>query len=80
MTEGAIDPRVCPLCGSANACGVAAGAENCWCFSSSISGEVLKQVPAAAKARACVCAACAAGQSKSAESSVDAPSDSPPRR
>ncbi|HEY2410113.1 MAG TPA: cysteine-rich CWC family protein [Polyangiaceae bacterium] len=75
MTEGVIDPRACPLCGGANACGVAAGAESCWCFSSSISGELLKQVPAPVKGRACVCAACAAGQSQSAPSSADAPSD-----
>ncbi|WP_437927803.1 cysteine-rich CWC family protein [Sorangium sp. So ce291] len=53
------DPSRCPLCGEANACGMAEGASTCWCFETSIPAEVLERVPEAARGVACVCRACA---------------------
>lgn len=59
---GTADPRRCPLCGEGNACGMAAGAGTCWCFSATIPPEVLERVPAEARGEACVCRTCASGQ------------------
>jgi hypothetical protein len=58
--SAAVDPRRCPLCGEANACGMAAGKGVCWCMSMKIPPEVLEQVPAVARDEACVCERCAA--------------------
>jgi hypothetical protein len=55
----ALDTTRCPLCGSGNACGMAAGKEDCWCFHAEISAEVLERVPAEARNKACVCQGCA---------------------
>lgn len=60
MTE-ALTSR-CPLCGEPNACGMAAGAETCWCMSTEIPASVLERIPPEAREQACVCAACAAGK------------------
>jgi Cysteine-rich CWC len=57
-----VDPRRCPLCGSGNACGMAEGAESCWCFEATIPAEVIDRVPAEARAVACVCQGCARGE------------------
>jgi len=54
-----LDPARCPLCGSGNACGMAAGKSDCWCFEAEIPAEVLERVPAQAKGAACVCQGCA---------------------
>ena len=43
------DPRRCPLCGDLNACGIAAGEKNCWCFTELVSPEILKKIPAGAR-------------------------------
>jgi hypothetical protein len=43
--------RVCPRCGAAFVCGVAAGAERCWCFE-------LPPVMAVRADTACLCPAC----------------------
>jgi Cysteine-rich CWC len=61
MTEPAIDPRRCPLCGNGNACGMAEGASTCWCFHAHIPAEVTERVPAEARDRACVCQGCSSG-------------------
>ncbi|WP_437782112.1 cysteine-rich CWC family protein [Sorangium sp. So ce1097] len=57
-----VDPSRCPLCGEANACGVAEGATSCWCFETSIPAKVLERVPQEAQGVACVCRACATGR------------------
>jgi hypothetical protein len=61
MTELSSDVRHCPLCGSLNDCGVAAGKPTCWCFEEAIPDNVLDKVPAEARGRMCVYRACATG-------------------
>ena len=58
--SAAVDPSRCPLCGDANACGMAAGKADCWCMSAKIAPEVLARVPPAARDEVCVCERCAA--------------------
>jgi hypothetical protein len=67
MTSEAVDPSRCPLCGEDNTCGMAAGAGTCWCFATSVPGEVLERVPPALRGIACVCEACASGRRSPAE-------------
>jgi hypothetical protein len=50
--------RRCPLCGGDNACGRARG-QDCWCFSTPMSREVLDRV-APRVSDVCVCQSCAA--------------------
>ena len=63
----AIDPAICPLCGSTNMCAMeiakATGKplERCWCVDAVFTPEVLKALPEATKGKACVCIKCAAG-------------------
>jgi hypothetical protein len=57
-----VDPRTCPLCGEANACGMAQGAGTCWCFATKVPKDVLERVPTEAQELACVCASCASGK------------------
>ncbi|MFN7724124.1 MAG: cysteine-rich CWC family protein [Rubrivivax sp.] len=56
-----ISASACPLCGQGNACQMAAGGDvqSCWCQSAHFSTDLLARVPAAARGRACICAACA---------------------
>ena len=60
----AIDPAICPLCGSANMCAMevakATGKplEHCWCVDAVFTPELLKALPEAAKGKACICAEC----------------------
>ncbi|MFN9333218.1 MAG: cysteine-rich CWC family protein [Planctomycetota bacterium] len=57
-----VDPSLCPLCGLANACAVAAGAtrcEDCWCGGVTIAEANVAQTPNAARGRACLCRVCA---------------------
>jgi len=49
----------CPICGGPNACGIAAGATTCWCFTTGIPPAALERVPEADVDRRCICAACA---------------------
>ncbi|WP_236986821.1 cysteine-rich CWC family protein [Marinagarivorans cellulosilyticus] len=65
-----VNPQKCPLCGKANACVMVecgSKASECWCMSSSVmfSPDLLQQVPAQARGKACICLACAvkAGES-----------------
>jgi putative acetyltransferase len=54
----------CPLCGGDNACAPARTGSfetPCWCASASFDDALLARVPAEARGRACLCAACAAG-------------------
>jgi hypothetical protein len=54
------DPALCPLCGDANACAMAAGAPGpCWCESASFPPDVLASVPPESQGRTCICAQCA---------------------
>ncbi|MDE2145345.1 MAG: cysteine-rich CWC family protein [Burkholderiales bacterium] len=54
-------PR-CPLCGPANQCAASACGHfdvECWCRGVGFTEEVLAQVPADLKHKACLCRACA---------------------
>ncbi len=59
-----LDPCRCPLSGQPNACAMAtpgqANSGPCWCTRVEFSADVLKQVPEAARNKACICAACVA--------------------
>jgi hypothetical protein len=61
----AIDPSICPLCGSTNMCAMevakATGRplERCWCVDAVFTPEVLESLPEEAKGMACICAKCA---------------------
>ena len=59
VRPAAVPPDRCPLCGGPNGCGLAAGADTCWCFSASILPEALERVPDEARDRTCICADCA---------------------
>ncbi|WP_295550490.1 cysteine-rich CWC family protein [Limnohabitans sp. Rim8] len=63
MTLPELDPCRCPLCGQPNACAMACGdqaaTEPCWCTLVQFDAELLKQVPEAARNRACICQRCA---------------------
>jgi hypothetical protein len=60
VDDPSFDPARCPICERENACGMAAGAATCWCFSVEMPREVIDRVPAGARGVACVCRACAA--------------------
>jgi len=71
-----LDPCRCPLCGQPNACGMATPGRvvsgPCWCTLVQFSADLLKQVPEAARNKACICAACvAASHTPSLEPSQD---------
>ncbi|HSW17451.1 MAG TPA: cysteine-rich CWC family protein [Ramlibacter sp.] len=61
----AVDPNLCPLCGSPNTCAMEQERESgqkqppCWCTTVDFSVEVLSRVPPQAQLRACICRACA---------------------
>lgn len=57
----------CAVCGGDNACGMARGADTCWCASISIPAAVLARVPLEQRNRVCVCQRCAAGDRDPAE-------------
>ena len=60
-----VDPKRCPLCGTPNACALAArqpgerGVPDCWCAEIPIPRAILDQVPEPARGHACICRACA---------------------
>ncbi len=60
------DPDHCPLCGGDNRCAMeierATGERQapCWCVSQSFSPALLDRIPAQARGKACICAACLA--------------------
>lgn len=64
--QAPVDAGRCPLCGGANACAMevqrATGTPQppCWCLGAEFSRELIGRVPAAARDKACICAACAA--------------------
>ena len=58
-----IDPCRCPLCGQANHCAMEDKANAqpqtpCWCTREQFSAALLRQIPDAAKGKACICQAC----------------------
>jgi Cysteine-rich CWC len=65
-TSTSVDPTRCPLCGQPNACASeverATGVPQppCWCVTARFTPELLRQVPAAAQGKACICRACGA--------------------
>jgi len=58
MNDGEIDTSRCPLCGDENACGMAAGRDECWCFEVVLAPDALARVPERARGVACICARC----------------------
>lgn len=63
----------CPLCGLENACGMASGAESCWCFQKQIPAEVLASIPEKAIGRSCICQACASKAPQSRHEFLEQP-------
>ncbi|MEH6367790.1 MULTISPECIES: cysteine-rich CWC family protein [Pseudomonadaceae] len=65
---------LCPLCGKANQCSLAATTEPaapCWCFSTPVSKAALARVPAEQIDKACLCPNCAAGLEAAEPVTVD---------
>jgi hypothetical protein len=64
MTQPDLDPCRCPLCGQSNACAMATPGQAvsgpCWCTRVPFSADLLKQLPEAARNKACICAVCVA--------------------
>jgi len=60
-----LDPARCPLCAGPNACAMerqrATGEPQpaCWCTQATFAPDLLTRVPAEARDRTCICAACA---------------------
>jgi len=51
---------LCPLCGRANGCAMAAGAdERCWCSDAAFSAASLDRAARAGAPAHCICARCA---------------------
>ncbi|OMF38719.1 hypothetical protein BK133_00480 [Paenibacillus sp. FSL H8-0548] len=51
----------CPLCNQPNECGIKAvseGQADCWCFHEKFPEELLKQLPADQRGKACICRSC----------------------
>lgn len=67
-SPAAFDPHHCPLCGGPNTCAMETARATghpqppCWCTQVNFSAELLAQVPAAARQKACICKPCATGQ------------------
>ncbi len=63
---GAIDTRLCPLCGQGNQCAneieraTGVPQEACWCTTAHFDTALLERVPVEARRLACICARCAA--------------------
>ncbi|MBX9832893.1 MAG: cysteine-rich CWC family protein [Burkholderiaceae bacterium] len=58
---GMLDASVCPLCGQANQCAIAAGqpAESCWCMEpGSIAPGALAALTPEQRGKTCICPAC----------------------
>lgn len=59
-----IDPTRCPLCGQSNQCAgqlervTGIKQPPCWCNQAQFSADLLASVPAHARRKACICAAC----------------------
>ncbi|MFP6846421.1 MAG: cysteine-rich CWC family protein [Thalassolituus sp.] len=55
-----IDPVLCPLCKTSNACGVEAGKSTCWCMAADLSvpQALIDSLPDELQGRACICEAC----------------------
>ncbi len=64
------DATHCPLCGEVNRCAVELERETgeaqgeCWCMQADFSLAPLAQLPESARGLACICARCAAGQTR----------------
>ncbi|MBI3101261.1 MAG: cysteine-rich CWC family protein [Burkholderiales bacterium] len=57
---------ICPGCGQANQCGMAAPAEgaadfDCWCMHTEIKPAALATLPADERGQRCLCPSCAQG-------------------
>ena len=64
LAPGACGPERCPLCGQPNDCQLCttdAYKGPCWCKAANIPDELLAQVPAEFRNKACLCRTCVAG-------------------
>ena len=63
MTDQPLPSLQCPLCGGPNDCAPAGCGRfdvDCWCTQASFPAELLAQVPAELRDKACICPACVA--------------------
>jgi hypothetical protein len=64
------DPSRCPICGTANRCAMERTREaheacgDCWCMTADFSDALIANIPDSARGQACICARCAAGQTR----------------
>jgi len=70
VSAGGVDASRCPLCGSVNLCAMELARETgqapgeCWCMQADFSLAPLDEIPAETRGLACLCARCAAGQTR----------------
>ncbi|RZI92968.1 MAG: hypothetical protein EOP78_12215 [Variovorax sp.] len=66
----AVDQSRCPLCGTENLCAIELAMTTgeaqgeCWCMQADFSLAPMDKLPASARGLACICARCAAGQTR----------------
>ena len=57
-----IDQTRCALCGARNECGLATGAQDCWCFSHAVVWQPQHPFPTQTHCAACLCHRCLMNQ------------------
>jgi hypothetical protein len=66
--SAAASAHLCPFCGRANGCAMAAGAdERCWCADADFSPASLERAGRAGAPARCICARCAAAGAQGTE-------------
>jgi hypothetical protein len=59
--------HLCPLCGLANGCAMAAGSRTeCWCVGAAFGADLRRRAAGAGGAARCICARCASDAAQSA--------------
>ncbi|WP_320818961.1 cysteine-rich CWC family protein [Thalassolituus sp.] len=60
MPTFVIDPALCPLCKTSNACAVEAGKSQCWCMAEDLSvpRALIDLLPDELQGKACICETC----------------------
>jgi hypothetical protein len=57
--------QLCPLCGLANGCAMAAASSiECWCIGAEFGADLLARAANSAGAERCICARCASGTAR----------------
>jgi hypothetical protein len=62
VKKSLLDQTRCPLCGIRNECGLAEGAQDCWCFSQDVSWQPPPRVPMEIRDATCLCRPCLMSQ------------------